>query len=113
MQDKQRLLEALEQSNGIVKYACDKAKISRGTHYNWLNEDEVYKLAVDNINNLNLDFAESKLFELISEGNLNATIFYLKCKGKSRGYQERAVSEIEFTERRIFTSIDIDVIESN
>ena len=110
MQDKQRLLEALEDCNGIVKYACDKAKISRGTHYNWLNEDEAYKQAVENINNLNLDFAESKLFELIAEGNLQATIFYLKCKGKSRGYQERTVSEIGFTEHRIFNGIDLDVI---
>jgi hypothetical protein len=35
-----------------------------------------------------LDFAESKLLQLISEGNVHATLFYLRTIGRQRGYTE-------------------------
>ena len=41
------------------------------------------------IGDIALDFAESKLYELIKEANVPATLFYLKTKGKNRGYIER------------------------
>ena len=41
------------------------------------------------IENVTLDFAESQLHEQIREGNVTATIFLLKTKGKKRGYIER------------------------
>src|SRR5262249_38944429 len=46
---------------------------------------EVIEEAVE----LNLDTAESQLMTLIANGNLGAVIFYLKTKGKARGYIER------------------------
>ena len=36
-----------------------------------------------------MDYAESQLHKQIGEGSTSATIFYLKTKGKSRGYIER------------------------
>jgi len=41
------------------------------------------------IENIALDFAESQLHKQIKEGNSTSTIFYLKTKGKKRGYIER------------------------
>ena len=35
-----------------------------------------------------MDFAETHLHKLIQEGNPAATIFFLKTKGKRRGYVE-------------------------
>ena len=35
------------------------------------------------------DFAESELMKLIKDGNVAATIFFLKTQGKARGYIER------------------------
>jgi hypothetical protein len=52
--------------------------------------DTAFKYAVEDINEYALDFAESKLYELIEDSNVAATIFYLKTKGKARGYIERS-----------------------
>lgn len=86
---KVKMLKALEKSLGVVTTACKMAKVGRTTYYEWLDKDPEFKKAVDDFNNIALDFAESKLYELIQEGNVTATIFYLKTKGKKRGYIER------------------------
>lgn len=86
---KKVLLDALELSLGVVTDACKKADISRDTHYRWLREDEQYKGAVEEIEGVALDFAESKLYGKIDKGDTTAIIFYLKTKGRGRGYIER------------------------
>lgn len=86
---KKALLEALEKSLGIVTTACKAVGIDRSTHYAWYNSDEEYKEAVDSISDITLDFVESQLHKQISEGEVSSTIFYLKTKGKKRGYIER------------------------
>jgi predicted transcriptional regulator len=86
---KESLLKSLEQSLGVVTVACKKANIPRSTYYKWLNEDKDFALAVQEIENVALDFAESQLHKQISDNSTAATIFYLKTKGKKRGYVER------------------------
>ena len=83
------MIKALEQSLGIVTVACKKAEIPRSTFYKWLNEDEDFARQVKDIENIALDFAESQLHKQISDNSTSATIFYLKTKGKKRGYIER------------------------
>jgi hypothetical protein len=95
---KKTMLDALERSLGIVSTACEKAGISRQTHYNWLKDDPEYKEAVRAIEERTIDFAESHLHALIKDKNPAATIFFLKTKGKNRGYVER--QEIEVSEPR-------------
>lgn len=95
---KKAMVEALTKALGIVKMACESVGISRQTHYNWLKDDPAYKEACDNLPEVVLDFAEHHLHKLISEGNPAATIFYLKTKGKGRGYVER--QEIEVAEKK-------------
>jgi hypothetical protein len=95
---KKAMIEALEKSLGIVSTAAKVAGIDRSTHYAWLKEDDEYKRAVEQVQDSVLDFAESHLYKLVKEGNPAATIFYLKTKGKKRGYIER--QEIEVTEKK-------------
>ena len=97
-QRKKAMLEALDASLGIVSTAAKKANIGRTQHYEWLKEDPEYKKAVQEVQESVLDFAESHLYKLVKEGNPAATIFYLKTKGKKRGYIER--QEIEVTEKK-------------
>lgn len=84
------MLEALEKCLGIVSDAAKVAGIDRTTHYRWLNDDPEYKAAVEELDNVSLDFAESCLFKQMKEGNAASIIFFLKTKGRGRGYIERA-----------------------
>jgi len=92
---KKVLLEALEKSLGVVTMACKKVNIGRTTFYQWLKEDEEFSKAVQDISEVALDFAESQLHTQIKEGNTSATIFYLKTKGKKRGYIERVEHKVQ------------------
>ena len=87
--NKKAMINALEKSLGIVTSACKVVGISRETHYRWMREDEDYSNAVKSIEDIALDFAESQLHKQISNGEVSSTIFFLKTKGKRRGYIER------------------------
>lgn len=100
---KKAMIEALEKSLGIVTTACKSVGISRETHYRWLREDENYKQEVEALSDVAIDFAESQLHKQIKDGNSTATIFYLKTKGKKRGYIER--QEIQTQEVKQFEVI--------
>lgn len=88
-QHKKAIIEALEKSLGVVTTACKNVGVGRTQFYNWLKDDKVFAQNVDDIKNIALDFAESQLHRQIGEGSTAATIFYLKTKGKQRGYVER------------------------
>ena len=87
---KAAMLQALEKSMGVVTPACDAVGIARKTHYEWLKNDGAYAAAVDLVREGTIDFAESELYKQIKAGQVAATIFYLKTKGKHRGYVERS-----------------------
>tara|TARA_Y100000114_G_C11626672_1_gene262340 strand:+ start:221 stop:571 length:351 start_codon:yes stop_codon:yes gene_type:complete len=92
---KKALLESLEKSLGVITTACKKVGINRTTFYRYYNDDKDFKKSVDALSDVAIDFAESQLFKQIQSGNPTSTIFYLKTKGKKRGYVER--QEIEHT----------------
>ena len=99
-QHKKAMLDALEKSLGVVTSACKTVGIGRTTHYLWMDSDLDYKSAVDSLSDVALDFAESQLHKQIKDGNSTATIFFLKTKGKKRGYVER--QEVEAVNGKIF-----------
>ena len=84
------MLAALEASLGIVSTASKTAGITRKTHYKWMENDPVYAADVASILDISLDFAESRLFQNIKDGDTTAIIFYLKYRGHKRGYFERS-----------------------
>ncbi len=85
---KKAMIEALTVSLGIVTTACQKVNIARKTHYEWYNNDPEYKAAVDDVQNVAIDFAESKLFQNVKDGKETSIIYYLNNKGNSRGYSK-------------------------
>lgn len=89
-ENKQAFLEALNASYGIIAEACEAMHMSRSTFYRWYKTDEEFKEQVDIVTETQIDYVESKLIKNISAGDTTAIIFYLKTKGKARGYSEKA-----------------------
>ncbi len=84
-----KVLEALKDTMGIVSQACEKAGIDRKTFYKWKEQEADFAERVAEITERQIDFVESSLLKLVRECNPTAVIFYLKTKGKERGYSER------------------------
>ncbi len=108
-QHKKAIIESLEKSLGVVTTACKIVGVGRTTFYEWLKDDEEFAKQVDDIQNIALDYAESQLHKQIGDGSTAATIFYLKTKGKKRGYIER--QEITGADG-MPTNFQIEIIES-
>lgn len=107
---KKTFIEALKKNMGNVSATCEaiaKAtgkSFARKTYYAWYNKDEEFREAVDSIGEYMIDVAENALYTKIKRGNLTATIFYLKTKGKKRGYVEKL--EVEKPKDPVFAMFD-------
>lgn len=85
---KATFLDAMRANLGNITKSCERAKIDRKTYYNWLESDPDFSDDVDAVAESNIDLAEDSLMQQIKDGNPTSTIFYLKTKGKKRGYIE-------------------------
>ena len=97
--NKTKMLEALTHCLGNISEACKMVNISRETHYRWIREDDFYAQQIEDLQESIIDFVESELFKQIKDGNTTATIFYLKTKGKKRGYIEK--TEVDINQNQI------------
>lgn len=125
---KRQMLNALKAQLGIVSSAAVQTGINRDTHYYWMKHDPDYAKAVKMLGEQAIDFAESKLFELIKgvsirvpnkdpngpptivytrEPNVAACIFYLKTKAKHRGYVERLQLDDITDQDDLNTTLDV------
>jgi hypothetical protein len=96
-QRQKNFLKAFEVTAGNVSNACEKVNISRAIYYHWLKTNETFKEKVEEVNNKNIDFAETMLLKNIREGKESSIFFFLKCKAKDRGYIEK--QEIGVTDK--------------
>lgn len=83
------MLTALKLNSNNISVSCKQIKIARQTHYDWINNNEIYKQAYHDITESVIDYVESSLLKNIKDGNVTAQIFFLKTKAKHRGYVER------------------------
>ena len=60
-----------------VTQACEAAKITRTTFYDWKKADPAFTQACDDIEYSLIDFAESNLLKNIQAGKEGAVIFFL------------------------------------
>jgi len=86
---KSLVLEAYKAAGGLHTYAAKYLGVDRSTLWRYLNKHPEVRKEIEEMEEELLDYAERKLLEKIQKGNLGAILFYLKCKGKKRGYIER------------------------
>lgn len=99
---KKRLIDAMQKSYGVVTTACKIAKVDRSTFYLHYKNDSEFKKACDDCSDIALDKVEMALYKQIESGVPSSTIFYLKTKGRKRGYKE----ETSFTFGNPSTNLD-------
>ena len=88
-------LEILQQCLGNVTTACKRCGEPASTHVAWMSESAQYRREVKEIQNMALDYAESKLFERIKKGDTRAITFYLERRGRERGYGKQEAVPID------------------
>jgi len=80
--------KAIEGSGGIITQIAKKVGCARQTAYNCIEKFELQNAVKAEAETI-LDLAETKLVQNINNNDNTAIIFYLKTKGKNRGYVER------------------------
>lgn len=95
-EEKKRVfLQALKDNLGIIESALRAAGIARGTYDNWRARDAEFDRACDDVMEAQCDYVEGKLLQRINDGDTTAMIFYLKTKGKHRGWTEKQLKKQE------------------
>lgn len=137
-ENKKLLIEALKIAKGNITEATSNACVARATFYNWMKTDPEFAEAAIEAQEIALDYVESKLFEKITgvavkKGETDdgepivydvppsdaAIIFYLKTKGKKRGYVERQEmtgpdgQALPAAQTGIFIGVDYSKLPSN
>ena len=86
----EQMIEALEQSKGLIAPAARALGCSRDTIRSYLDEYSAVAQAKLDQEEAVKDMAENALYAAILRGEAWAICFYLKCRAKDRGYVERA-----------------------
>ena len=94
---KNKLLESLRNNLGNITLSCQETCIDRGTYYNLMEKNAEFRKEVEDIQNICIDVVENALFRNVRAGDTTAIIFYLKTKGRKRGYSEK--QEIDLTSK--------------
>lgn len=81
--------EALEANAGIRSQAADALGCAPNTVKNYIDRHKSLQALEAEIIERNLDVAEEQIITAMKGGSLTACIFYLKTKGKHRGFTER------------------------
>lgn len=81
--------KAIAGSGGIMQKIAKQLGCEWHTAKTYINKFDETKLAYEAESESVLDLAESKLIENIQDNDNTAIIFYLKTKGKARGYTEK------------------------
>ena len=85
---KDLLVQSMEKHLGIVTAACKDANLSRETFYKYYRLDAEFKEKIDAINDYTLDFVEAQLLKKIKGGSERSILFYMRYKGRKRGYSD-------------------------
>jgi len=89
------ILDVLTKQKGRLVQSAKQLKISLKTLQGYIQKSKTLQECLISFNEEELDNAEEKLQKQIEKENLSAIQFYLKCKGKDRGWTEKSEMSIE------------------
>ncbi len=92
---KQLFLEEFKKKACNISATCAATNVSRSWYYTYREKDKKFREELEAMEAEIIDMAETQLYKNIREGKETSLIFFLKCKGKDRGYIER--QEIDST----------------
>lgn len=84
-----QMIEAIVAAEGNLSAAARALGCNRATVHRYVNAYATVRDAYEDAVEIKLDHVESKLHENIDKNDTTSIIFYLKTKGKHRGYVER------------------------
>lgn len=90
----EKIVAIYEKKGCNITATCDALGISRKTFYEWKDKKKKLAEGLEAADEAILDFAESKLVEHIQNDDVQALIFFLRTKGKKRGYVEKTESDV-------------------
>ena len=83
--EQKEFLRILKNALGITSLAIQEYGIKKTEYEEWL-DNPIFEEEVNKIGEMTLDFVENQLIKEIRNGNMQAIQYYLKTKGKKRGY---------------------------
>lgn len=112
-EQKEEFLNNLSKNLGILTPSLTQSRIAYQTYAKWFKEDDRFRRDCIDIDNMQGDFVENKLLDLIGQGNVTAIIFYLKCRRHEK-WNDRANQinvNVSTTEFQIGSSMELQVID--
>lgn len=89
-----QMLEAIKNTQGLISKIQKRLEAATGEHWNWetvknyIEKWESCQEAVKAEKEAMLDLAENNVFKELISGDIHTSKWYLKMKGKERGYVE-------------------------
>lgn len=88
---KEQALALFKSAASNVSYTCDSMGITRKCWYDWRKEDEAFDAKVLEIEQRNIDFAESQMMRNIKAGKETSLIFFLLNRAPDRWKDKRNI----------------------
>lgn len=85
----QQVVDAVLEADGLISIAAKSLKCEPKTIRNYAKKHPAVAEAIVEADESTTDYVESQLMKNIALGKEASIIFYLKTKGKRRGYAER------------------------
>ena len=102
----EKIAEALKKHRGLMYLAADALKMSYSHVQERVRTSPYLQKVARDASEKRIDVAEEKLAELMEERNLGSLIFFLKTRGKHRGYTETVEMQVpEHVEKQLDTML--------
>lgn len=94
----EKIIQIYEKKGCNITATCTALGISRKTFYEWREKKKKLAEGLESAEEAIIDFAESKLVEHINNDDVQALIFFLRTKGKKRGYVEKTETDVNLNQ---------------